>query len=275
MQDEMNTAELEAILNENPVLKAEFTDEMMSVFCGYLEIHQFKRGGRIIEVGYPAVELKFLLSGEADVSINEESFGQLKKNDIFGEAMFSDEGIRTADVIAKTDCTVASLNLWAYESMLFNHPDVALVTKAMFERIYEERQSINQQRSQTEKVRYLSLIAHDDMKEGLINFVKCHRELIQEFPLIATGTTGVQLYQSTGVVLERKVKSGSLGGYQAIGAMISEGDIRALIFLCDPFSTHPHHPDAQMLGRLCDIYQIPFATNPATASAVLKQLISE
>ena len=70
----------------------------------------------------------------------------------------------------------------------------------------------------------------------------------------------------------KKVKSGPLGGDQAIGHMISTGNIRGIIFFRDPLSAHPHHADIEALGRLCDVYQIPLATNPATGIAVLEYL---
>ena len=73
-------------------------------------------------------------------------------------------------------------------------------------------------------------------------------------------------------MLSRKVASGPLGGDQAVGKMISTNNIRAVIFFRDPLSSHPHHADIEALGRLCDVYQIPFATNPSTAYAVLEYI---
>ncbi len=110
------------------------------------------------------------------------------------------------------------------------------------------------------------------MKSSLVDFVKQHIKLITKFPLVATGTTGLLLYKETGVVLSRKVKSGPLGGDQAIGTMISTNNICGILFFRDPLSAHPHHADIEALGRLCDVYQIPFATNPSTAEAVLSYL---
>ena len=110
------------------------------------------------------------------------------------------------------------------------------------------------------------------MKPSLIAFVEEHQALVDQFPLVATGTTGQLLHAETGVVLSRKVKSEPLGGDQAIGNMISTDTILAVIFFRDPLSAHPHHADIEALGRLCDVYQIPFATNPTTAVAVLHDL---
>ncbi|MBT5690200.1 MAG: methylglyoxal synthase, partial [Opitutae bacterium] len=76
------------------------------------------------------------------------------------------------------------------------------------------------------------------------------------------------------ILLSKKVKSGPLGGDQAIGQMISTDNIKGIIFFRDPLSPHPHHADIEALGRLCDVYQVPLATNPATATAVLDYLVT-
>lgn len=117
--------------------------------------------------------------------------------------------------------------------------------------------------------RHLALIAHNEMKPALIDFVATHRDLLTGVPLVATGTTGALLQQETGLSLAKAVKSGPLGGDQAIGALIADAQVGAVIFFRDPLSPHPHHADIEALGRLCDVYDVPFATNPSTALAVL------
>jgi methylglyoxal synthase len=82
----------------------------------------------------------------------------------------------------------------------------------------------------------------------------------------------MMLYKETGLVLGKKVASGPLGGDQAIGTLVSTDNICGIIFFRDPLSAHPHHADIEALGRLCDVYQVPFATNPGTAEAILKYL---
>lgn len=112
------------------------------------------------------------------------------------------------------------------------------------------------------------------MKKALMDLVKQHHDVIQQFPLVATGTTGALLHHETGLRLSRKAKSGPLGGDQTIGEMISTNNIVGIITFRDPLSAHPHEADIQALGRLCDVYQTPFATNPSTALAVLNYLSS-
>ena len=107
-----------------------------------------------------------------------------------------------------------------------------------------------------------------------MEFCSMQSTKLEQFPLIATGTTGSLLCTKTGLVLSRKVASGPLGGDQAVGTMISTKNICGVIFFRDPLSAHPHHADIEALGRLCDIYQIPFATNPQSGEATLDYLLS-
>ena len=107
-----------------------------------------------------------------------------------------------------------------------------------------------------------------------MEFCGMHSRKLEKFPLIATGTTGSMLYKKTGLVLSKKVASGPLGGDQAVGTLISTRNIIGVIFFRDPLSSHPHHADIEALGRLCDVYQVPFATNPQSGEAILDYLLS-
>lgn len=114
----------------------------------------------------------------------------------------------------------------------------------------------------------LALIAHDKKKEALIAFVKRHLETLRPLELVATGTTGRMIMEATGLDVTR-VLSGPLGGDQQIGGMVARGDIQAVIFLRDPLTAQPHEPDITALLRVCDVHNIPLATNEATAELVL------
>jgi len=117
----------------------------------------------------------------------------------------------------------------------------------------------------------LALIAHDKKKADLIAFAKDHRELLARFPLVATGTTGKMLAQKAGLEVER-VQSGPLGGDLQIGARIAEDRILAVIFFRDPLTAQPHEPDVSALMRICDVHDVPLATNLAAAEAVVTWL---
>ena len=117
----------------------------------------------------------------------------------------------------------------------------------------------------------LALIAHDKKKADLIAFAKDHRDLLSRFRLIATGTTGKMLEQKAGLAVER-VQSGPLGGDLQIGAAVAEDRILAVIFFRDPLTAQPHEPDVSALMRICDVHDVPLATNLAAAEAVVAWL---
>ncbi|WP_027340325.1 methylglyoxal synthase [Halonatronum saccharophilum] len=117
----------------------------------------------------------------------------------------------------------------------------------------------------------ISLIAHDKKKNDLIEFVKNNREFLANYELIATGTTGKLINEEVGLDIKR-MASGPLGGDQQIGAQITEGKIKAVIFLRDPLTAQPHEPDVSALLRVCDVHNIPLATNLASALLLLKGL---
>lgn len=119
----------------------------------------------------------------------------------------------------------------------------------------------------------LALIAHDGRKAEMVAFVKDHLEFLKNYKLIATGTTGMHVRQ-TGLQVSLKL-SGPKGGDAQIAAMAAEGKLVAIIFFRDPLGKHPHEPDVQMLLRICDVHNVPLATNPATASYILKGLEQE
>jgi methylglyoxal synthase len=118
----------------------------------------------------------------------------------------------------------------------------------------------------------LALIAHDAKKDAIVQLVKAHLEDLKEIDLIATRSTGQYIKEKTGrdVTL---LLSGPMGGDQQIGAMVANGDINAVIFLRDPLTAHPHEPDVTALLRVCDVHNVPLATNLTTAEAVLHLLV--
>ena len=119
----------------------------------------------------------------------------------------------------------------------------------------------------------IALIAHDGKKAEMVAFVKDHLEFLRKGKLVATGTTGSYIMQ-TGLEVELKL-SGPKGGDAQIAAMAAEGNIDGIIFFRDPLGKHPHEPDIQMLMRICDLYNVPLATNPATGSLIIEGLLDE
>ncbi|NDJ52772.1 MAG: methylglyoxal synthase [Chloroflexi bacterium] len=116
--------------------------------------------------------------------------------------------------------------------------------------------------------RSVALIAHDGKKEDMVAFAKANSEVLRAFHLIATGTTGSLVHDETGLEIERMM-SGPVGGDVQIAARVVQGEVAAVIFFVDQLSAHPHDPDIQTLLRLCNVHNIPLATNPATANLIL------
>ncbi|MEI5994740.1 methylglyoxal synthase [Candidatus Enterococcus mansonii] len=117
----------------------------------------------------------------------------------------------------------------------------------------------------------IALIAHDRKKELMVKLAIAYQPILNEHELFATGTTGLKVSEATGLSVHR-FKSGPLGGDQQIGAMISEDKLDMVIFLRDPLAAQPHEPDVTALIRLCDVYEIPLATNIGTAEILLRGL---
>jgi len=113
----------------------------------------------------------------------------------------------------------------------------------------------------------LALIAHDGKKPHLVSFALQHINMLKQANICATGTTGGHL-ESAGIPIERLL-SGPQGGDAQIAARVAEGELDAVFFFRDPLEKHPHEPDVQMLMRLCDVHDVPLATNPATANLLL------
>lgn len=119
----------------------------------------------------------------------------------------------------------------------------------------------------------IALIAHDGKKDEMVAFVTAYHDILKPMNLVATGTTGSRI-QVTGLDVTRKL-SGPAGGDAQLAAMAAEGKLNAIIFFRDPLGMHPHEPDIQMLLRVCDVHNVPLATNPASAKYLLLGIIEE
>ena len=117
----------------------------------------------------------------------------------------------------------------------------------------------------------VALIAHDARKAALLDLVRAHRNVLARFELIATGTTGRLLTRRAGLPVE-VMRSGPLGGDLQIAARIVDGTVTAVVFLRDPLTAHPHEPDIQALLKICDVHEVPVATNRASAEILIDHL---
>ena len=117
----------------------------------------------------------------------------------------------------------------------------------------------------------IALIAHDAKKKLMQNFCIAYRGILSRHQLYATSTTGRLIEEVTNLNIHKHL-AGHLGGMQQIGAQIEQNEIDLLIFLRDPLTAKRHEPDVNDVVKLCDMHNIPMATNLATAELLIKSL---
>lgn len=117
----------------------------------------------------------------------------------------------------------------------------------------------------------IALIAHDSKKELMVQFCIAYCGILSRYSICATGTTGKLVSEATGLHIQRFL-SGSQGGDQQLASSISCNEIDLLLFFRDPLTVKAHEPNDINILRLCDVHNIPVATNIATAEALIHAL---
>ncbi len=132
------------------------------------------------------------------------------------------------------------------------------------------------------KVKRIGLVAHDNRKSDLAEWVDFNWEILIEHKLICTGTTGKMVEEAllnrvgkenSGMINLVKLKSGPLGGDQQLGSLIVDGEIDILIFLWDPMQPQPHDVDVKALLRITALYNLPTACNRSTADFLISSAL--
>ena len=134
------------------------------------------------------------------------------------------------------------------------------------------------------KIKRIALVAHDNRKADMVEWVEWNWKKLIKYDLICTGTTGKlvneTLLKKMGdeqdeTISMKRLKSGPLGGDQQLGALISEGKVDMLIFLWDPMTPQPHDVDVKALLRLATLYNIPTAVNRSTADFMISSMLMD
>lgn len=119
-----------------------------------------------------------------------------------------------------------------------------------------------------EKIKRIALVAHDERKKDLLEWVRFNADTLSRHKLFATGTTGKVIAESLSMQIHR-LKSGPLGGDQQLGAMIANEELDILIFFWDPMTAQPHDVDVKALLRMSVLYNVVVACNRATADFMI------
>ncbi|MDY6835075.1 MAG: methylglyoxal synthase [Chloroflexota bacterium] len=117
----------------------------------------------------------------------------------------------------------------------------------------------------------LALVAHDSKKGDMVCLVKAHQRELSQMELIATKGTGKLIKAETGQMVTL-LEDGPYGGDRQVGALVASGKVGAVVFLRDPLMAQPHEPDISALLRVCDVHNVPLATNVASAEGILHQI---
>ena len=202
----------------------------------------------------------------------------LGKDDTIGETLFaiSREGRQAHNVYVRKPGKILTTTISHLEELNLSAP---LVYKALIEAFVAQciKRSIkdpNYQPITRERInkKFVALIAHDAKKGSLQEFAVKHYEVLKNCNLTGTATTSLMLLEKANLKTSFKVPSGPLGGDQSIGALIANDCIDAVIFFKDPLSIQCHYADIEALCELCDVHNIPCATNIFTAELMIRYL---
>ena len=189
------------ILQQEGNLKHCFSHDEIESLAAHLSIETVQAETVLMKKGEPSCSMVFILDGLVQVIDGDRQLAIEKPGSIVGESLFSDEATRTADTRTIEQTTVGRFSVHDFEDLLNKNQPLALKFREYFRAITRAREQQKAAENFTDTRKYLALIAHNNMKQSLMEFCGMHSRKLEKFPLIATGTTGSMLHKKTGLVL--------------------------------------------------------------------------
>lgn len=229
----------------------------------------YPAGSVLITKGERPSRLIQLVEGQVEILTRHGDRTRLNAPSLIGEISYLGRVEAVADVVSLTDVRARViyddvLQAWGKqypEKMMALHAELARIAIARLSGNFHER--------------YCAVVAHDGRKSELLTFINAHRSYFSSRALLATATTGARIEQELGIPVARRVLSGPVGGDQEIGALVSRGFVEAVFFYRDPLWAQPHQADVNALVRVCELANVPLATNDATARLIIAGLMSK
>ena len=181
------------ILQQEGNLKHCFSHNEIERLAEHLSIETVQAETVLMKKGEPSCSMVFILDGLVQVIDGDRQLAIEKPGSIVGESLFSDEATRTADTRTIEQTTVGRFSVHDFEDLLNKNQPLALKFREYFRAITRAREQQKAAENYTDIRKYLALIAHNNMKESLMEFCGMHSRKLEKFPLIATGTTGSML----------------------------------------------------------------------------------
>jgi len=238
--------------------------------AGLWEKRGFVGGARLMGLDGSADFLAVVLSGELSLVTLSNAAIRLGPGEVVGElALLTGRG-RTAEVFGEVSGELALLDYERFGQLQQDEPALALVLLKSLARLGTCRLLDDFGSSEG----YVALVAHDGRKEELLRLVSEHGEFFAGRDIVSTEATAERIEESTSLRVRRKVAAGPLGGDQEVGAMISRGLVSAVFFFRNPLASWAPQADVDALMRVCDVHEVPLATNRASAEALVALLES-
>lgn len=247
-----------------------FHTEEVQIISHHISLQRFFQGQILMQKGQPGTYLGILLKGSVNAIDNHKVLTTRQAGELVGEMSLVRSEPRSADVVAVSDGEIAILTFDEIESLKRTHANIAIKLLRM---LTESVVQILAAREQKDTTEYIALIADRAETSELVDFVTKNKLFFGDRAIAGPLELKEDLAQRAGIVLDKIIDSHRLiGNAQALGSLIVSGNIQAIIYLRDSLETTANQLDFESLSRLCDLNRIPFATNLATAEAILYYL---